>query len=249
MDDAANDDACCPYATEYPAELVAEKMHELTKKLKDSFDIDMVSHRAGRWGFDGTYAKVLIDEGYSVDCSVTPGVSWKSSRGKPDGNGGPDYTSAPQQPYFVDLTDVCRPGGSSLLEVPVTTMPVSRPWVDRVRRTLPPQSLCRRSLNRLFPPLNWLRPNGRNGSALLKLLNKALDKRRTYVELMLHSSELMPGGSPYFLDERSIEQLYADLDAVFSAATHSYRGATLLEFASLFVPGTRAADSSGGSDT
>jgi hypothetical protein len=67
-----------------------------------------------------------------------------------------------------------------------------------------------------------------------------LDERQTYVEFMLHSSELMPGGSPCFPDRQSVAQLYADLDALFSAAAHSYRGATLGEFATSFVAEARA---------
>ena len=35
---------------------------------------------------------------------------------------------------------------------------------------------------------------------------------------MLHSSELMPGGSPTFRDAAAIEDLYVELEAVFALA-------------------------------
>jgi hypothetical protein len=47
---------------------------------------------------------------------------------------------------------------------------------------------------------------------------------------MLHSSELMPGGSPTFRNEASIERLYEDLEALFEAAAGRFQGATMSEF-------------------
>jgi coproporphyrinogen III oxidase-like Fe-S oxidoreductase len=47
---------------------------------------------------------------------------------------------------------------------------------------------------------------------------------------MLHSSEFMAGGSPTFLNERDIEQLYADLETLFAQIAHSFKGRTLTEF-------------------
>ena len=50
-------------------------------------------------------------------------------------------------------------------------------------------------------------------------------------EFALHSSELMPGGSPTFGTEQSIERLYRDLERLFAAAAeYGFRGATLAEF-------------------
>ena len=43
------------------------------------------------------------------------------------------------------------------------------------------------------------------------------------MELMLHSSELMPGGSPTFRREEQIETLYADLEKVFKEAQKPVR--------------------------
>ena len=51
-----------------------------------------------------------------------------------------------------------------------------------------------------------------------------------YVEFMLHSSELMPGGSPTFKDAQSIESLYADLETLFSMVSDRMIGCTLSEY-------------------
>jgi hypothetical protein len=226
-----NDYACGPYATEYPPELIREKVAVLTRTLEDRFETKMTSHRAGRWALDASYARSLLDHGYIVDCSVTPGFSWKAIPGKPGGDGGPDYSNCPHKPYYIDLDDVRRPGESDLLEVPLTILPTSPRFIDRLRQGLPPRSLPRRLVNRLFPPLAWLRPNGRNRRSLLRVLRAALSGGAGYAEFMLHSSELMPGGSPAFPDNSSIEKLYDDLEAVFAAAARSFRPLGLSEFA------------------
>ncbi|MGD0014477.1 MAG: deacetylase [Bryobacteraceae bacterium] len=221
-----DDGKCHPYATEYPPELVAQKLETLTSLLESTFQVKITSHRAGRWGLDAAYARALIRRGYLVDCSVTPGVSWRSSPGKPGGAGGPDFTGCPREPYFMDLEDVRRPGASSLLEVPVTILPIPRP-LDRLRK------LLRRS--RFSPSLTWLRPTGRNRRAMLRLLDRALAERWSCVEFMLHSSEFMPAGSPSFRDQPAIDALYLDLDALFAAAARSFEPSTLTEFAARYV--------------
>jgi hypothetical protein len=109
--------------------------------------------------------------------------------------------------------------------------------VERLRSALPRRAIARRLLNRLVPPLTWLRPDGANRGRMLRVLQRALDERRLYVEFMLHSSELMPGGSRRFPDSSSIEKLYSDMHAVFAAAARCFRAATLGEFARSLASG------------
>ena len=47
---------------------------------------------------------------------------------------------------------------------------------------------------------------------------------------MLHSSELMPGGSPAFRDASDIERLYERLEILFGQLRGWCRGMTLQEF-------------------
>jgi hypothetical protein len=220
-----------PYLIEYPDAVMRDKIRFLTDLLESTFNRKMTSHRAGRWAFDGRYAQMLIDCGYTVDCSVTPRVSWRDHRGAPQGSGGVDYTGAPEKAYFIDLNDVCRPGASVLLELPMSIMRCSPAWADAARRLAGKGTLPRRAIDRFFPELTWLRPNGRNLGAMLRLLRCARADGRQYVEFMLHSSELMPGGSPTFTDERSIDALYGDLSELFSAAQGSFRGMGVSDYA------------------
>jgi hypothetical protein len=47
---------------------------------------------------------------------------------------------------------------------------------------------------------------------------------------MLHSSELMPGGSPTFRTDSDIERLYEYLEALFEKLSAWCHGMTLAEF-------------------
>jgi hypothetical protein len=233
-----DDSAHHPYLFEYPEPVIRAKVALLTDLLEDTFGVKMVSHRAGRWGLDAVYARVLAKRGYRVDCSVTPHTSWKCWPGDPNGSGGPDFTRCPDTPYFLDPDDVCRPGDSTLLEVPMTVVRHPHPagaWLHHLTRRLP--RYLRVPVNRLFPPVVRLQPDGRNRRQLLRVLAWARRQGRDYVQFTLHSSELMPGGSPTFPTEASIERLYEDMACVFEVARGHCRGATLVEYYEAYCRG------------
>lgn len=227
-----------PYLIEYADDVMREKAHRMTAALEDTFQVKMRSHRAGRWAFDSRYARLLEAEGYCADCSVTPHVSWRATPGDPAREGGSDYSQAPEAGYWLSADDVTKPGKSALLEVPVTIAELPRPaLVARLDRMAADQvPLVTRALRRLAPQYAWLRPNGRNLRHMLTLVRVATEQRRDHLEFMLHSSELMPGGSPTFRTKASIERLYADLERLFAAATAAgFRGQTLAEYHEAFV--------------
>lgn len=226
----ADDHVHHPYLIEYALATMRAKVQALTELLEDTFGTPMRTHRAGRWAMDERYARILVESGYRVDCSVTPGVSWTHHPGAPDGGGGTDYRAYPHTWYFVDPDDLQCPGSSPLLEVPVTIAPdcrTSTRWARRLAAPFPP---ALRAINRMAPPVRWLRPNGRNGRGLLEVLGHRIVAEAGYAEFMLHSSELMPGGSPSFRTTQSIEALYGDLDMLFGRAAERFRPATLGEF-------------------
>jgi hypothetical protein len=218
-----------PYLIEYPEPVIRAKVAFMTDLLEETFGIKMTSHRAGRWSMNAVYARILVEQGYRVDCSVTPHVTWRPVPGDPAGEGGTDFSNFPEHAYRVDLCDIRRPGDSALLEVPMTVMPALGP-TRRIGEMMTQGTLPSRVWNRLFPPRQWLQPNGRNLPQMLRILERALQERRRYVEFTLHSSEFMPGGSPTFRTTESIEHLYGDLEQLFSRAAARFVGATLSEF-------------------
>ncbi len=234
-----------PYLIEYPDPVMKEKIRIVTRLLEDRFDQAMVSHRAGRLGFDARYAAMLLDEGYRVDCSVSPGLDWRGTPGDPNGNGGTDYSHFPDSPYFLSPSDISVPTSGGLLEVPMTIRSSGlyrrAPWVYRI-------PLLRQAANRLVSPaLNHLCPAESNLRGVLRAARGARAEGAAHLDFTLHSSELMPGGSPKFRDATDIERLYEDLEILFEELSTWCRGMTLKEFHASFKnsPGEAASGSPG----
>jgi hypothetical protein len=231
-----------PFLIEYPADAMEEKISFLTSLLRDRFETEIVSHRAGRWAFNSTYARLLVKYGYLVDCSVTPTVSWAETLGSPHGRGGTDYSRFPANPYFLDLDRIDRAGDSPLLELPVTVMHSKlhrlAPWSYAIRG-------LRRFAYRYRPKQMWLYPAESSLEHMLEVVEMAVAERRPYVEFVIHSSELMPGGRDMFNDDAAIDSLYADLRTLFREIAKSFTGSTLAEFRRNWIrrlePASRAA--------
>jgi hypothetical protein len=67
--------------------------------------------------------------------------------------------------------------------------------------------------------------------AMLQLARSAESERgAAYLQFMLHSSELMPGGSPAFRDAADIDCLYEHVEILFDELAHWCFGTTLQEF-------------------
>ena len=242
-------DAPGTYPSELEPAIFAQKLRLLTERIEARAGVRPRSYRAGRWGFSAEHIPVLLSLGYIVDCSVTPLVSWERVLGA--NRGGPDFRRAGSTPYFLDPSDVCRAGDSRLLEIPVTilfaTSAARNEHVQRLfsrhRRTLPARALNR--LLRLEP--QWFRPYPRmSAQQLISVFELARDEDLPVVEMMFHSSELMPGGSPYNRDAASIELLFAKLEAVFAhLQANGCRGRTATEFARDYAASRPAAAPTG----
>ncbi|HZF14579.1 MAG TPA: hypothetical protein VE046_01425 [Steroidobacteraceae bacterium] len=223
----SDDFAHQPFLIEYPKPVMQEKIRTITRLLEERFDRPIVSHRAGRFAFDRRYAAMLLAEGYGVDCSVTPGIDWRATPGDPRGSGGPDYSEFPQRPYFLDPDDIARPGNARLLEAPVTIRCSGLyrrvPWMYRV-------PLLRRIASTMAPGPAWLSPAESTLDAMTRAAHGARDEGIEHLELMLHSSELMPGGSPSFPRSVDVEHLYVSLRTLFEDISAWCVGMTLKDF-------------------
>jgi hypothetical protein len=222
-----------PFPSELPDDVFGAKMDVLTRTIAERAGRAPVSFRAGRWGFKAAHIPVLLDLGYTVDCSVTPLTSWARQRGI-DGTG-PDFRRAPARPYILHTSDVCRAGDSGLLEVPMTIV-CRREGAMRLSHRLFPDesSLPARLIRRLFAlETEWFRPYPHMTTERMKaVFDLACAAGLPVVTFMFHSSELMPGGSPYNPDEDSIEALYRRFDDLFTwLGERGARGTTLADFA------------------
>lgn len=201
-----------PYITEYPYEIMEQKVQTMKALLEKKFETRMVSHRSGRWATNPTYFEILKKYGIQVDCSVTPQVDLSKLPGYSQ-NCGNDYRKFPTGMYEIY---------DGILEVPMTT---------RVQHYTN-QGNYKHRLKALIKgePL-WLRPLKNDPQKLIELTQKVeREKNHKYLEFMIHSSELMPGGSPYFKDEAAVEKLYGTIRTYFEyVANCGYKAVMLKE--------------------
>ena len=198
------------FATEFPENILSEKIKNLTDQIEKSFGQRPLSFSSGRYGFNSTLAKILLDNSYIVDSSVTPYTSWSVHSGMPEGKDGPDFVDKKPFPYNYNF-----PNGS-LLEIPITILPTKFPLnsnstvADYYFSNVDKSLFLKVFRKALFSkqPL-WLRPLRRMDIDLFdEIINEAINTKLPYIVMMFHSSELMPGCSIYRPDKNSIEKLY-----------------------------------------
>jgi len=190
---------------ELATDVLEQKLLALTEKITAMLGERPTSFRAGRWGLGEHMVPLLVRLGYTVDSSVTPYINWKGFKGKENGTGGPDFRGAPLKPYVVSAQDVRTVGSSGLLEVPMTIV-----------RT----GFFRKRWCRIFPETTF--------ADLRQIYAVAKRKKLPYIQFMIHSSELMVGGSPYVKTLAQLSHLTVVLER-FLSYLHDDRieGATL----------------------
>src|SRR5262245_26219040 len=82
------------YLCNLPLPLQRAKLSWLTERIEERMARRPTAFRAGRYGLDIVGARLLEALGYAVDSSVIPFTSYS-------GEEGPDFSDAPQTPYFV----------------------------------------------------------------------------------------------------------------------------------------------------
>lgn len=216
----------------YPFELSDEDLYAKIKNLTDLItkecDRAPTSYRAGRWGFDRRQAEILSKLGYLVDCSVTPKVDWRKNKGKIQG--GPDFRLKPIYPEYVN----------GLLEVPMTIVftglfKKEGGIMEKTFLSLP-DDFVKKVMNKLLFKQKWLRIfSNCKKDDWQKIYKSAVKNNLPVLEFMIHSSELMPGGSPYAKDEKAVEFIYYQLEEMFKYfKQRQVEGISLSEFAQSF---------------
>lgn len=208
-----------PFITEYPEEVITEKIHTMTKVLSSVFETDIISHRAGRWSINDIYLRQLKKSGYLIDCSATPTIDWSNTVGLSKGSCGTNYINCPQETHYMD---------NNLLEVPVTVRKIRKSFIDNPKTAMDYARMIKRNI---YGQTLWLRPNGKNLSEMEFLIEMEKNNNNIdYIMFMLHSSELMPSGSPTFKTKECIDKLYEDMECIFKKISEFCVGRTLREY-------------------
>lgn len=204
------------YLIEYSTDIMRQKFQMLYDLIASATGHPPVSHRAGRWAMNEQYFNLLYEFNIKVDCSHTPFISWKKSKGVTIG--GCDYRRINPLPSMID----------GILEVPLTVRINKRfftgSWKHRLKTFI------------IGTPV-WLRPATETKESMIWLENKISRESTTnYLEFMIHSSELMPGGSPYNLTEYDVELFFNKIEVVFAYAKKlGFEGKTLCEYYESFT--------------
>jgi len=202
-----------PYPEPVPSELIPREL--LVAKLRTLMDeirklgVGPVSFRMGRFSMGPKVFSILEPAGIRVDSSIAPMSRYY---------GGPDHLSAMTEPYFPDPHDPLRAGTSSVLEVPMTILPLTRNlglWLEslRAKSVLPEKWISWIAMNAGSIPIQpaWM------GLRRLKAGVKLLQKRKgSVLTMFFHSSELMPGGYPHHPTVASIDRFVQKLAAFFA---------------------------------
>ena len=212
------------YLIEYPSEIMRRKFLNLKNILEKKTGLPIVTHRAGRWTLNQDYLDILIDTGIKYDCSVTPGISWYANPGMTSGSHGSDWYSDTRKRSLKSHSDKMK----YIIEYPVSIIKRNSFFMpDEIRL----YSIMRAIKNTITKKNIWLRPNGNNLCEMKYVLRTIAYAHEEYAMFMIHSSELMPGGSPTFNSNIKIERMYFDVEQLFKyAVSLGYHGATFEEF-------------------
>jgi hypothetical protein len=222
----------------YPLNLKPEhflaQLRELTQAVTDVTGRRPVSYRAGRNGFAGWQVAMLVGEGYLVDSSVDPFFNERKK-------GGPSFAGASTTPYFVSGENPCRPGPTELLELPITSAINRRwpQWLQTAYADVTPSYPFRRALRlaRVVRPI-WLRPSYSKTEDMLWLAEKLVADKAPIANIIFHSSELLPGGSPYNVTRADVDSFYSALRTLLDfLAKRGVQGRTFREFRDEWIAG------------
>lgn len=190
-------------------------LYALTNKFKECFGFSPVCFRAGRFGISDNTALLLLELGYKVDSSITPGIFWRYNTEKAT----LDFRSCLRDPFFVDVKKGLKfVGNSNLLEVPITTIPKCNL-----------KNVVKRIIGRDLD-IHWLRPMMISSEMLSNLLNNDI-KNTLPLVIMFHNMEVVPKLSPYVTTESESEIYMEFLEDLFRICKkHNVKSVTFNEY-------------------
>jgi hypothetical protein len=203
------EDLAGTYPSQLDAGLLEKQLTELTEAIESSLGVRPVSYRAGRLGLDGRSLKILEKLGYRVDTSVDP--LFNETR-----KGGPTFAGAPLSPYWPSHEDVRRAGTSTVLEIPISSATTPRlPKALEARFTSLPAIPWRGVMKRLGLRGVWLRPSYSGVEDAKALASTLVARGVPTLNMLFHSSELVPGGSPYNKESGDVDRFFERLERIF----------------------------------
>jgi hypothetical protein len=202
------------YLSELPPERFRAKLEVLHAAVGALAGGAPRSFRAGRFGIDAEALRELLPLGYEADTSVTPLAEHIA-------DGGPDFRTAPEQPYRPARDDVCKRGDLAIVEVPVSIgltrrLPralrrayVHLPRVTRLRGLLSHDHLG-------WLDYAWLYPVRFELAQMARTARTLVADGAPVLNVFLHSSELFPGVSGRVHTAADVEEVFTRLEGLLA---------------------------------
>jgi hypothetical protein len=223
------------FPSDLNSKLLTAKLKVLSEQITSITGHPPTSFRAGRFGFNEECANALCGLGYIVDSSVVPQISFRKTIGLKS-EGGPDFCNKTAWPFSIKCENE-----KTLLEIPVTVV-ISSILLQRMPSLLPYHQLVEKVTRKLFglkciirQPL-WLRPwPYMSPKWLLNVWDEAERQGLPFGVMMFHSSELMPGASPFRPTKDSVDELIDLLRNFFHILRNKHvESVTLSEAAQIY---------------
>jgi hypothetical protein len=200
-------------------ELEARKLKALTDLILETLGVAPRIYKAGRYGMNVRREETMRSAGYTVDTSVLPFQSYAGLAG------GPDFFGYPDQPFWINPD-------RAFLYLPVTQSMVgalrglaytgiARAVFGRAAMRLRvPGALARvRLLERIR-----LTPEGFSLAEMRRLTKAMVREGQSVFILSLHSSSLVPGGTPYVRTPGELESLFNRIEGFLEFFQREFDG-------------------------
>lgn len=203
-----------------PPALQYRKLEALHSEIVKTFKAEPTSFRAGRWGFSKSVAENILKLGYKVDSSVTPFCDWSDYYG-------PDFSEAPTQPTFL-INHNCSSSDldEGLIEIPATVgfLQKNFSFCNKLLKKLKSKALRPfRIIGILYwlklLNLIWLSPELNSGKEMQHLSCTCKKLGYQFINMMFHSTSLMPGQSPFVQNESDLETFITDIEFLLAFAS------------------------------
>lgn len=210
-------------------ELQYNKIESLHEIIRRNFEIEPVTFRAGRWGFDQTVAENMFKIGYKVDCSVSPYLNWQSYHGPDFSN----WTPGIQRLYLKN-----QKHDQFLLEIPATIgfLQPNFNLCNKMFNTISNSKLKHFRMIGVLDKLRmlnkvWLSPEMSDGMEMIKLSNSMKREGYVFLNMFFHSSSLKAGLTPFTKSVEDEKMIMKRIEGFLNKmAINNVKSVTLREY-------------------
>lgn len=190
------------YQSDLSDDIFYRKANNLKNAIIENYGVKPKSHRAGRWGIDRRSLKWLDDNEFLVDSSIVPFKDYTK-------DGGPDFRINKKNKEMI--------GNLKLNEIPVTvSTEINKETLKLIsNKLLSSNQLYSKLYNRLSK-VKMLRPNPIYEMNFFDMcIEKEIKRGNNNITMMLHSSELALGCSPFSMNQNDLDKVWQQLEYTF----------------------------------